>query len=52
MDTRFLDNVYGGDRVVAHGTVTAVEDDRVSCVFSLDVDGRGPVNSGSATILI
>lgn len=52
MDTRFLDNVYGGDMVTARGTVTKVEDTRVSCEFSLDVEGRGPVNSGTATISI
>jgi acyl dehydratase len=52
MDTRFLDNVYAGDKVTARGTVTAVEDTRVSCEFTLDVEGRGPVNSGTATILI
>lgn len=52
MDSRFLDNVYEGDRVVASGTVTAVEGNRVSCEFSLNVDGRGVVNSGTATIII
>ena len=52
MDTRFLDNVYGGDRVVASGTVTSVDADRIGCAFTLDVDGRGTVNSGTATILI
>ncbi len=50
MDSRFLDNVYGGDRVVASGTITAIEDDRVDCAFQLDVDGRGTVNAGTATI--
>ncbi|KUR76694.1 MaoC/PaaZ C-terminal domain-containing protein [Novosphingobium sp. Fuku2-ISO-50] len=52
MDSRFLDNVYEGDRVTATGTVTAVEGNRVSCTFTLDVDGRGTVNSGTATIAI
>ena len=52
MDTRFLDNVYAGDRVVARGTITAVEAGRISCDFTLDVDGRGAVNSGTATISI
>ena len=52
MDTRFLDNVYGGDTVTARGTVTGVEKARVSCEFTLDVEGRGPVNSGTATIAI
>ena len=52
MDSRFLDNVYEGDRVTASGTVTAVEGHRVSCAFTLDVDGRGTVNSGTATVLV
>jgi len=52
MDSRFLDNVYEGDRVVASGEVTGVEGDRVSCDLKLDVDGRGTVNAGTATILI
>ena len=52
MDTRFLDNVYAGDCVVARGTITAVEAGRISCDFTLDVDGRGAVNSGTATISI
>ena len=51
MDTRFLDNVYAGDAVTARGTVTAVEGTSVSCECTLDVEGRGPVNSGTATIL-
>lgn len=52
MDSRFLDNVYGGDKVTAQGSITAVEGNRISCEFTLDVDGRGPVNSGTATIII
>ncbi len=50
MDSRFLDNVYAGDRVVATGRITAVDGDRVDCEFSLDADGRGTVNSGTATV--
>ena len=52
MDTRFLDNVYAGDRVIASGTVTTVDPDRIGCSFTLNVEGRGTVNSGTATILI
>ena len=37
MDSRFLDNVYEGDRAVASGEVTAVEGNRVSCDLKLDV---------------
>src|ERR1700761_1016556 len=50
MDSRFLDNVYAGDRVVASGRITAVDGDRVDCEFTLDADGRGTVNSGTATV--
>jgi 3-hydroxybutyryl-CoA dehydratase len=52
MDSRFLDNVYGGDKAFASGTITAIEGNRISCEFTLDVEGRGTVNSGTATILI
>ena len=52
MDSRFLDNVYEGDRAVASGEVTAVEGNRVSCDLKLDVEGRGTVNAASATIAI
>ena len=50
MDSRFLDNVYAGDKVVASGRITAVDGNRVDCEFSLDADGRGTVNAGTATI--
>lgn len=52
MDSRFLDNVYAGDNVTARGAITAVDGNRISCEFTLDVDGRGAVNSGTATIVI
>ena len=52
MDSRFLDNVYGGDKAVASGSITAIDVNRISCSFTLDVEGRGTVNSGTATILI
>ncbi len=52
MDSRFLDNVYGGEQVTAQGTITAVEGNRIACEFTLDVDGRGTVNSGTATLLV
>lgn len=50
MDSRFLDNVYAGDRVTASGLITAVEGNRISCDISLDAEGRGTVNAGTATI--
>ncbi len=52
MDSRFLDNVYEGDHLTASGTVTAVDGARVSCEFTLDVAGRGTVNSGTATLIV
>lgn len=52
MESRFLDNVYEGDHLTASGTVTAVEGNRLSCEFTLDVAGRGTVNSGTATLII
>ena len=52
MVSRFLDNVYEADRVVASGAVTAVEGGRIKCDITLDVDGRGTVNSGTATIIM
>jgi 3-hydroxybutyryl-CoA dehydratase len=52
MDSRFLDNVYGGDKAVASGTITAIEGNRISCEFTLDVEGRGTVNSGTATVIV
>jgi 3-hydroxybutyryl-CoA dehydratase len=52
MDARFLDNVYGEDKAIASGTITAIEGNRISCEFTLTVEGRGVVNSGTATIII
>ena len=52
MDSRFLDNVYGGEQVTAQGTISAVEGNRIACEFTLDVDGRGTVNSGTATLVV
>ena len=52
MDSRFLDNVYGGDRATVTGTVAAIDGNSIACTFTLDVEGRGTVNSGTATIEI
>jgi acyl dehydratase len=52
MDSRFLDNVYEGDHLTASGTIKAIDGNRVSCEFKLDVADRGTVNSGTATIII
>lgn len=49
-ESRFLANVFAGDEVVAGGTVTAVNDERVECEVWLDhADGRRAVH-GRATV--
>lgn len=50
MDSRFLDNVYAGDHLVASGAVTAIEGRRVVCDISLTANGERPVISGTATV--
>lgn len=52
MTSRFLDNVYGGERVVATGVIDAIEDCRIRCSLTLESVGRGVVNSASATLLL
>jgi len=52
MESRFLDNVYEGEKVVASGTITGIEAARVTCDIKLDVEGRGTVNAGTATVVI
>src|SRR3546814_10294940 len=43
MDSRFLDNVYAGDKVTASGRITAIDGGLISCEFSLDEIGRAHV---------
>lgn len=56
LDSRFLDNIYGGDKVETFGTVTDVSEDgditRVHCDIGLRVEGRGDVISGTARLAI
>lgn len=52
MDSRFLDNVYEGEKVTASGTVTAVDGNQVSCDILLSAEGRGAVTSATATVII
>lgn len=52
MNSRFLDNVYAGDQVIASGTITAVEGNRIDCEIMLDVAGRGTVNACTATVTL
>jgi hypothetical protein len=32
--------------------VTAINGNTISCEFALDIDGRGTVNAGTATVVI
>ncbi len=50
MESRFVDNVYAGDRLTAGGRVTGVEGDAVQCDIWLRADGRDAVITGSATV--
>lgn len=50
---RFLSNVFGGDRLVAGGKVTAVEDDATVCDVWLlrDGDQNDAVMAGTARVI-
>jgi 3-hydroxybutyryl-CoA dehydratase len=50
MDNRFVDNAYAGDRLVASGTVTAVEANRITCETSLIAEGDRTVITGTAIL--
>lgn len=50
MDSRFVDNVYAGDRLTAGGAVTGIEDGRATCDVWLRADARDIVISGTSTI--
>ena len=52
MTSRFLDNVYGGERVIARGVVEAVDNGSVVCALRLESEERGLVNTASATVLL
>ncbi len=45
---RFLANVFSGDRLVAGGTVTGIDGERVMCDVWLARDGTEPVLAGTA----
>jgi acyl dehydratase len=47
---RLLGNVFAEDRAVAGGEVLAESAEAIECRVWLDVDGRGRVVEGSATI--
>jgi acyl dehydratase len=55
LSVRFMANVFGGDAVVAGGTVESVERDdaggrRLSCAVHLDVEGGGRALEGRAVV--
>jgi acyl dehydratase len=55
LDIRYVDNVYGGDAVEASGKVTSVSEQPGGNAYVCDVwlraDGRGPVITGTATVV-
>jgi 3-hydroxybutyryl-CoA dehydratase len=52
MDNRFVDNAYAGDRLVAIGTVTAVDGMRITCDTLLMANDSRPVITGTATLIL
>jgi 3-hydroxybutyryl-CoA dehydratase len=50
MDNRFVDNAYAQDRLVASGTVTAVDGNRITCETSLIANGDRTVITGTALL--
>ena len=51
MTSRFLDNVYGGERIVARGRVERIEGGRITCALTLESEERGTVNSAVAVVI-
>jgi 3-hydroxybutyryl-CoA dehydratase len=52
MDNRFVDNAYARDRLVASGTVTAVDGNRITCDTLLMANDSRPVITGTATLIL
>jgi 3-hydroxybutyryl-CoA dehydratase len=52
MDNRFVDNAYAGDRLVASGSVTAVDGNRISCETLLIANDSRTVITGTATLIL
>lgn len=52
MTSRFLDNVYGGERIIAHPTINAVEEGRIICSVSLESMDRGVVCTADAVVIL
>ncbi|CCW17365.1 MaoC-like dehydratase [Sphingobium indicum BiD32] len=51
MTSRFLDNVYGGEKIIASARIDAVGEGRISCSVTLESVDRGAVCSANAVIL-
>lgn len=52
MTSRFVDNVYGGEKIVATGRIEAIEGRRLICSVCLESSDRGTVNTAQATVLL
>jgi 3-hydroxybutyryl-CoA dehydratase len=56
LDVKYVANVFGGDAVESSGKVTAVEQvdgvTKVTCEIWLRAETRGPVISGTATVVL
>jgi len=51
MNTRFLDNVYGEEKVIATPRIEAVAAGQITCSISLESDERGLVCSADAVMI-
>lgn len=52
MTSRFLDNIYGEEKIVAKGRIEAIDGNRITCSVVLESEERGTVNSALATIIL
>lgn len=50
IESRFVDNVYAGERVVASGAITAIADGAVTCTIALVAGDGRPVITGTASM--
>jgi acyl dehydratase len=52
IESRFIDNVYGGERVVAAGEIAEIDADRVTCALTLTAGDDRIVLTGTATMIL
>lgn len=52
MTTRFLDNVYGGEKIVATPQIDSIDGEQITCYIKLESDERGIVCSAHAVVTI